>query len=53
MYLFVFVLKVLCWTILFIYSCEDATGQDIDKKDNISTHGFYIELGTAQVSYKV
>ncbi|VVC87813.1 unnamed protein product [Leptidea sinapis] len=31
-----------------IYSCEDATGQDIDKKDKISTHGFYIELGTAQ-----
>ncbi|OWR40867.1 hypothetical protein KGM_212825 [Danaus plexippus plexippus] len=29
-------------------SCEDATGQDIDKKDKISTHGFYIELGTAQ-----
>ncbi|CAH2238129.1 transmembrane protein 179 [Pararge aegeria] len=29
-------------------SCEDATGQDIDKKDGISTHGFYIELGTAQ-----
>ncbi|CAG4956830.1 unnamed protein product [Colias eurytheme] len=29
-------------------SCEDATGQDIDKKDSISTHGFYIELGTAQ-----
>ncbi|XP_022130391.2 transmembrane protein 179 [Pieris rapae] len=29
-------------------SCEDATGQEIDKKDNISTHGFYIELGTAQ-----
>ncbi|XP_072929601.1 transmembrane protein 179 [Epargyreus clarus] len=29
-------------------SCEDATGQDIDKMDKISTHGFYIELGTAQ-----
>ncbi|XP_026486718.1 transmembrane protein 179 [Vanessa tameamea] len=29
-------------------SCEDATGQDIDKKDKILTHGFYIELGTAQ-----
>lgn len=29
-------------------SCEDAAGQDIDKKDNISTAGFYIEIGTAQ-----
>ncbi|XP_041969546.1 transmembrane protein 179 [Aricia agestis] len=29
-------------------SCEDVSGQDIDKKDNIKTHGFYIELGSAQ-----
>ncbi|KAL4707359.1 hypothetical protein ACJJTC_005288 [Scirpophaga incertulas] len=29
-------------------SCEDAAGQDIDKKDKISTNGFYIEIGTAQ-----
>ncbi|XP_075983021.1 transmembrane protein 179-like [Anticarsia gemmatalis] len=29
-------------------SCEDATGQDIDKDDGISTAGFYIEIGTAQ-----
>ncbi|CAK1583920.1 unnamed protein product [Parnassius mnemosyne] len=29
-------------------SCEDAAGQDIDKRDKISTHGFYIEMGTAQ-----
>lgn len=33
-----------------ISSCEDAAGQDIDKKDNISTNGFYIEIGTVQVS---
>ncbi|CAH2983598.1 unnamed protein product [Chilo suppressalis] len=29
-------------------SCEDAAGQDIDKKDEISTNGFYMEIGTAQ-----
>ncbi|XP_012545482.1 transmembrane protein 179 [Bombyx mandarina] len=29
-------------------SCEDATGQDIDTKDKISTVGFYMEIGTAQ-----
>ncbi|KAL0819333.1 hypothetical protein ABMA28_007465 [Loxostege sticticalis] len=29
-------------------SCEDAAGQDIDKKDNISTNGFYMEIGTVQ-----
>lgn len=29
-------------------SCEDANGQDIDKKDNISTYGFYVEIGTVQ-----
>jgi hypothetical protein len=34
---------------LYFFSCEDAAGQDIDKKDNISTNGFYMEIGTAQV----
>ncbi|XP_026756555.1 transmembrane protein 179 [Galleria mellonella] len=29
-------------------SCEDAAGQNIDSKDNISTNGFYVEIGTAQ-----
>ncbi|XP_045483127.1 transmembrane protein 179 [Harmonia axyridis] len=29
-------------------SCELAAGQDIDKKDEINTTHFYIELGTAQ-----
>ncbi|CAD0204078.1 unnamed protein product [Chrysodeixis includens] len=29
-------------------SCENAAGLNIDKKDNISTNGFYIEIGTAQ-----
>ncbi|XP_047033631.1 transmembrane protein 179 [Helicoverpa zea] len=29
-------------------SCEDAAGQNIDKVDNITTRGFYIEIGTAQ-----
>lgn len=32
------------------FSCEVAAGQDIDKVDGIDTTGFYIELGTAQVS---
>lgn len=33
----------------FNYSrCELAAGQDIDKKDEINTTHFYIELGTAQ-----
>lgn len=31
-----------------IYRCELAAGQDIDKKDEINTTHFYIELGTAQ-----
>ncbi|XP_008550415.1 transmembrane protein 179 [Microplitis demolitor] len=29
-------------------SCDLAAGNDIDKKDNINTSGFYIELGVAQ-----
>jgi len=29
-------------------SCELAAGQDIDRKDKITTKNFYIELGTAQ-----
>lgn len=38
-----------CQTIVERFpSCEDATGQMIDKKDNISTNGFYMEIGTAQ-----
>lgn len=27
-----------------------AAGQDIDKKDKISTNGYYFEMGVAQVS---
>ncbi|XP_013190948.1 transmembrane protein 179 [Amyelois transitella] len=29
-------------------SCEDAAGQDIDKKDNIATKGFYVQIGSTQ-----
>ncbi|XP_028171876.1 transmembrane protein 179 [Ostrinia furnacalis] len=29
-------------------SCEDAAGQDIDKKDKIKTNWFYMEMGTIQ-----
>ncbi|GBP49873.1 Transmembrane protein 179 [Eumeta japonica] len=29
-------------------SCKIADGLDIDKKDQISTNGFYVEMGTAQ-----
>ncbi|XP_053613552.1 transmembrane protein 179 isoform X2 [Plodia interpunctella] len=29
-------------------SCEDGAGQDIDKKDNIVTKGFYVQIGTTQ-----
>ncbi|KAG6442062.1 transmembrane protein 179 [Manduca sexta] len=29
-------------------SCEDAVGQKFDTKDEISTDGFYMEIGTAQ-----
>jgi len=32
-------------------SCEVAAGNDIDKKDGINTANFYIQMGTAQVSY--
>jgi hypothetical protein len=30
-------------------SCEVAAGNDIDKKDQINTANFYIQMGTAQV----
>lgn len=29
-------------------SCEDAAGQNIDKFDNITTSGFYMEIGSSQ-----
>ena len=35
----------------YLFRCDLAAGQVIDKKDGINTIGFYIQLGTAQVMF--
>lgn len=38
--------------IIFLFlRCETAAGRDVDKRDNIDTSRFYIEIGVAQVSF--